>query len=85
MDNIATGSGNKLVRLYNAQNGGNIRTFGGVESWVHCVDVTQDGLLVAAGLADGTVMLWNGQNGQTMQTLKAETETETETEELPQP
>lgn len=68
-DNIVSSCGDKLVRMHTASNGGNFRNFGGATSWLHCVDITPDSNVVAAGTADGKVYLWNGNNGQALKTL----------------
>ncbi len=68
-DNIVSSCGDRLVRMHTATNGGNFRNFGGASAWLHCVDITPDSNLVAAGAADGKVYLWNGNNGQALKTL----------------
>jgi WD40 repeat protein len=69
-DNIVSSCGDKLVRMHNAFNGGNFRNFGGPGSWLHCIAITPDGNILAAGSATGTVYLWNGNNGQTLKYLE---------------
>jgi WD40 repeat protein len=69
-DNIVSSCGDKLVRMHNAFNGGNFRNFGGPGSWLHCIAITPDGNILAAGSATGTVYLWNGNNGQTLKNLE---------------
>jgi WD40 repeat protein len=69
-DNIASSCGDRLVRMHNASNGGNFRNFGGAEAWLHCLDITPDSNVVAAGSATGTVYLWNGNNGQPLKHLE---------------
>ncbi len=68
-DNIVSSCGDRLVRMHTATNGGNFRNFGGATGWLHCVDITPDSNLVAAGTADGNVFLWNGNNSQALKTL----------------
>jgi len=63
-DIVVSSSGDKVVRMHQAANGGNIRNFAGAASWVHCVDATPGSELVAAGTADGSLLLWNGTTTQ---------------------
>ncbi|MFM2002125.1 MAG: hypothetical protein RI963_1551 [Planctomycetota bacterium] len=55
--------------MHNADNGGNIRSFNNAKGWLHSVDISADGSVVAAGGEDGKVLVWNGQNGQLRLTL----------------
>ena len=50
-DNIVSSCGDRLVRMHTATNGANFRNFAGAGSWIHCVDITPDSKLVAAGTA----------------------------------
>jgi WD40 repeat protein len=68
-DTIISSSGDRGVRMHNAENGGNIRSFNNAKSWLHSVDISADGSVVAAGGEDGNVLVWNGQNGQLRLTL----------------
>jgi WD40 repeat protein len=43
-----------------------------VETWIHGLDVTASGEIVAAGSADGTVHVWNVTTGQVLATIPAE-------------
>jgi WD40 repeat protein len=71
-NNIISSSGDKRVRIHNGNNGAIARNFSNVEAWLHCVAVTPDSNIVAAGDASGTVTIWNGTNGQLLKTLSAE-------------
>jgi len=68
-DNVVSSCGDRIVRMHNSQNGGNVRTFNGADQWLHCVDVSADSTIVAAGSQSGTVYVWNGLNGQPLQTI----------------
>ncbi|MEI7702160.1 MAG: hypothetical protein WCK86_20355, partial [Planctomycetia bacterium] len=68
-DQIVSACGDKVVRMHNAANGGLIRSFQGSASWLHCLSVTPDNAVIAAGNATGTVHLWNGTNGQSRHVL----------------
>lgn len=63
-DIVVSSSGDKVVRMHQGANGGNIRNFSGATSWIHCVDATPGSELVAAGTADGSLILWNGTTTQ---------------------
>lgn len=69
-DNIVSCSGDRSVRFHNAENGGNIRNFNGAKAWLHSVDVSADGSIVATGGEDGKVLIWNGNNSQLLHTLE---------------
>ena len=69
-DNVVSCSGDRSVRFHNAENGGNIRNFNGAKAWLHCVDVSADGGIVATGGEDGKVLIWNGNNSQLLHTLE---------------
>ncbi|HQX49977.1 MAG TPA: hypothetical protein PLR25_08720 [Planctomycetaceae bacterium] len=68
-DNLISSCGDKLARLHNAANGGLARNFGNAKTWLHCIAVTPDNNVVAAGDAAGNVYLWNGNNGQQLKVL----------------
>ena len=65
-------SGDKQVRVHNAGNGGLVRTIPSVPAWIHGLDVTASGEVVAAGCADGSVHVWNAATGQVLATIPAE-------------
>ncbi len=71
-NNVISSSGDKRVRIHNGNNGAIARNFNSVQAWLHCVAVTPDSKIVAAGDASGTVTIWNGTNGQLLKTLAAE-------------
>jgi WD40 repeat protein len=58
------GGGDGSVRLYNADNGGNVRQYPGAPDFVYAVAVSPDGEVVATGCEDGLVRIYNGKNGQ---------------------
>ncbi|MCA9105381.1 MAG: hypothetical protein KDA83_08150, partial [Planctomycetales bacterium] len=71
-DTVLSSAGDRQVRLHNASNGGNLRNFGGTETWVHCSAGTPDLQFVVAGDAAGRIVIWNGQNGQRLFVLEHE-------------
>lgn len=71
---IVSCGGDRRVRLHNSTNGGVTRNFNEWPTWLHCVDITPDGQIIAAGSADGSVGIWNGANGQLVHTLELPTE-----------
>ena len=68
-DEIVSASGDKQVRIHNGSNGGLVRNFPSVPAWLHALDVTSAGDVVAAGSADGTVHVWNATTGQEIVTI----------------
>jgi hypothetical protein len=60
--------------MRNSANGGDVRNFPEAKAWLHAVDVTPDGTVVAAGDAEGRLYLFNGQNGQPLHVLELPSE-----------
>ena len=56
---FATGSQDKLVRLYDLSTGENIATFEGHNHYVVSVSFTDDSKTLASGSLDGTILLWD--------------------------
>lgn len=77
-DEFVTSGGDKRVRMRNSANGGDVRNFPEAQAWLHAVDVTPDGTVVAAGDAQGRLYLFNGQNGQPLHVLEPPAEGEAE-------
>jgi WD40 repeat protein len=66
---FATCSGDQTVRYWNADNGGNVRNFGGNKDFLYALGVSPDGDVVAAGGEEGVVRLYNGKNGALIKEL----------------
>jgi WD40 repeat protein len=65
-----TVSGDDQIKMWNVDNGGNIRNFGGGgKDYLYAVGVSPDGAVVAAGGEDGVVHLYKGDNGQLIKEL----------------
>jgi WD40 repeat protein len=71
---LASGSGDDLVQLWDAQKGERIRSLKGVRHGTRCVAFSPDGQTIAAGWSDGTVRLWDVQSGELKKTLKGHTD-----------
>lgn len=67
-DNCVSSCGDQLLRMHNAANGGLARNLD-ANSWSHCLDVTPDGNVLVAGAADGSLKIWNVNNGQLLQSV----------------
>jgi WD40 repeat protein len=59
-----TSSGDASVKLWNVDNGGNQRTYGGATDFLFAVAASADGKLVASGGEEGVLRIYNGDNGQ---------------------
>ena len=57
-------SGDSTVRMWNAENGGNVRQYPGATDYLYAVGCSTDGTVVAAGGEDGIVRIYNGTNAQ---------------------
>ena len=54
--------------MKNAENGGDMRSFGGAADFLYAVAASADGKTILAGGADGVVLVWNDQ-GQAVATF----------------
>ena len=59
------------VNIKRTDNGGNIRAFGGSSDFMYSATATPDGKIVVGGGYDSVLRIWNGANGQVIQTLEA--------------
>ena len=53
----------RSVRMWNAENGGNVRQYPGATDFLYAVGCSTDGTVVAAGGEDGIVRIYNGTSG----------------------
>jgi WD40 repeat protein len=67
---VASGSGDKTVRLWDAVTGAPLQALEGHSSWVSSVAFSPDGKLVATGSDDETVRLWDAVMGAPLQALE---------------
>ncbi|MFM6307410.1 MAG: WD40 repeat domain-containing protein, partial [Dolichospermum sp.] len=58
-----SGSRDNNLKLWNLQNGEEIRTLEGHEDWVRAVAITSNGKKAISGSLDHTIKLWNLQTG----------------------
>ena len=66
---IASGGGDKTVRVWDAQTGAALRTLQGHEGWVTGVAVSPDGKTIVSGGHDKTVRVWDAQTGAALDRL----------------
>jgi RNA polymerase sigma factor (sigma-70 family) len=67
---IASGSGDDLVRLWDAPKGELIHSLKGAQPGTRCVAFSPDGRTIAAGGTDGKVRLWDVRTGELKETLE---------------
>jgi WD40 repeat protein len=67
---VASGSGDKAVRLWDAATGTALRTLKGHTGWVRAVAFSPDGKTMASASSDRTVRLWDTATGPALQTLE---------------
>jgi hypothetical protein len=66
---LASGSGDKTIKLWNAQTGTELRTLSGHSQQVRSVVFSPDGTRLASGSGDQTIKLWDTQIGSELCTL----------------
>ncbi|KAA6414807.1 MAG: hypothetical protein FRX48_01557 [Lasallia pustulata] len=67
---LASGSGDETVRIWDAATGATLQTFEGHSDWVGAVAFSPDGKQLASGSGDETVRIWDAPTGATLQTLE---------------
>jgi WD40 repeat protein len=67
---VASGSDDSTVRLWDAATGAPLQTLEGHSNWVRSVAFSPDGKQVASGSDDSTVRLWDAATGAPLQTLE---------------
>src|SRR5437762_13201034 len=70
---LASGSNDGTVRLWDPKTGKALQTLKGHTGWVRSRSEARRGRKVATGSNDGTVWLWDPKRGKAMQTLKGHT------------
>ena len=67
---VASGSGDKTVKLWDVTSGECLQTLEGHSDDVNSVSFSPDGTKVASGSDDKTVKLWDVTSGECLQTLE---------------
>ncbi|KAA6411567.1 MAG: hypothetical protein FRX48_04847 [Lasallia pustulata] len=67
---LASGSGDKTVRIWDAATGATLQTLEGHSDSVCAVAFSPDGKQLASGSGDKTVRIWDAATGATLQTLE---------------
>ena len=60
---LVSGSGDRNVRIHNADDGAVIRTISGAAGYLFCCAATETGKLIVAGGEDRVLRVWNGDDG----------------------
>ena len=71
---VASGSGDRTVRLWDVSSGQSIAVLRGHTDRVHSVSFSPDGQTVASGSVDRTVWLWDVSSGQPIAVLEGHTD-----------
>ena len=66
---LASGSGDKTIKIWNLATGELIRTLSGHSDWVSSVAINPDGRTLASGSGDNTIKIWNLATGEQIRTL----------------
>ena len=67
---LASGSGDKTVKLWLVESGECTRTMEGHSNWVYSVAFSPDGQYLASGALDNTVKLWRVESGECTRTME---------------
>ncbi|KAL2889486.1 Vegetative incompatibility protein HET-E-1 [Ceratocystis lukuohia] len=67
---LASGSGDKTVKIWDGTSGTCLQTLEGHGHWVTSVVFSNDGQRLASGSGDKTVKIWDGTSGTCLQTLE---------------
>ena len=71
---LASGAGDKTVKLWDVSSGGQIASLEDHTDWVYSVAFSTDGKLLASGSNDESVKLWDVTGGEPIATLEGHTE-----------
>ena len=71
---IVSGSGDRAIRIWNANTGENIRTLKGHTDWVNSVAYSPDSQTIVSGSNDRAIRIWNANTGENIRTLKGHTD-----------
>lgn len=67
---LASGSGDKTIKIWNVSTGKVIKTLLGHEAVVRSIAFSSDGQILASGSEDGTIRLWDVNSGKTWKILQ---------------
>jgi WD40 repeat protein len=70
---IASGSGDKTIKLWRVSDGFLLRTLEGHTDSVSSVAFSPDGSMIASGSRDKTIKLWRVSDGELLRTLEGHT------------
>ncbi len=68
---VATGSPSRLIKVWKAEDGSQLRSIKKHTDWVTALDFSPDGILLATGDRNGGVWVWEADSGNEYQTLRA--------------
>jgi hypothetical protein len=71
---LASGSGDRTIKLWEVASGSLVRTLTGHTDWVNSVAFSPDGRLLASGSGDRTIKLWEVATGSLVRTLSGHTD-----------
>jgi WD40 repeat protein len=69
---LASGSGDKTIKLWDLETGQEILTLTGHNDYIRSVSISPDGKILASGSGDKTIKLWNLETGQEILTLRGQ-------------
>ncbi len=66
---LASGSGDRTIKLWNVETGQEIKSLTGHSGWVYSAAFSPDGKTLASGSSDNSIKLWNVESGQELKSL----------------
>ncbi|CAG8971769.1 hypothetical protein HYALB_00001878 [Hymenoscyphus albidus] len=74
---LASGSGDKTIKLWDTESGACLQTLAGHSDWIRAVAISSNGSRLASGSCDKTAKLWDAKSGACLHTFEGHSYTVT--------